>query len=250
MLSWNKISHHFGYTQVLEDLTHSISAGSCSAIVGPSGCGKSTLLSIAGGLLQPGSGSIENSFERTAMVFQEDRTLPWLNALDNIAFGLKAQGVAKKVRREKASDIAKTLKLTADDLQKYPHQLSGGMRQRVALGRALAIEPNLLLLDEPFSALDIGLKQELQSYVLQKMSQTNLAVVFITHDLLEAIRMCNSILVLCPGGKLVYQCDIPHTPSSRSERFIYHQVASLLEQPAVRAAFDLSHTPPREILSA
>ena len=239
MLVFKNISHQFGLERVLNDINYRVIEGSVTGIVGPSGCGKSTLLAIAAGLLEPSEGSVTNTFQRTAMVFQEDCTLAWMNALDNISFGLKAQGMARALRYEKALAIGKSLQLSEDDLNKYPGQLSGGMRQRVALGRALAVIPDLLLLDEPFSALDVGLKRELQDLLLGQIQLRKLTAVFITHDLLEAVKICDQILVLSSGGEIVHQIAITEPKSARNEQYIYHKVAAMLSDAQVQQAFSL-----------
>src|SRR5690606_25624837 len=116
-------------------------------LVGPSGCGKSTLLHLVAGLLIPSEGQIDNPYRNVACMFQQARLMPWKNTIDNIALGLKARGLPAAERRARATGLAHALGLDADDLHKFPQELSGGMQSRVALGRALAIEPDLLLLD-------------------------------------------------------------------------------------------------------
>ena len=131
-------------------------------MLGASGCGKTTLLRLAARSLAPSAGRINNRFARVAVVFQEPRLMPWADALDNAAFGLKALGWAAAPRRAKARELLLRLGLRDSDLSKRPPALSGGMRQRVALARAMAIEPDLILMDKPFSALDLGLRRQLQ----------------------------------------------------------------------------------------
>src|SRR5690606_532031 len=122
---------------------------------------------------------------------QEPRLMPWKTALDNIALGLKALGIPKPVRRRRAAELGRRMGLSRDDLAKYPHELSGGMQSRVALARALATRPDLLLLDEPFAALDIGLKTELYELLSEQIERFNTAVLMITHDLMEAVRLAD-----------------------------------------------------------
>src|SRR5690606_29435116 len=135
--------HSYGITEVLADVDLDLYAGETLALVGPSGCGKSTLLHVIAGLLKPETIVMQSEFIGTACVFQEARLMPWKNAVDNIALGLKALGVPKLARRRQAMDQALRLGLQKEDMHKYPHELSGGMQSRVAMARALAINPEL-----------------------------------------------------------------------------------------------------------
>src|SRR5690606_31014010 len=166
------------------------------------------------------------------------RLMPWKNTIDNIALGLKAQGMSAPARRARAASLARALGLATDDLRKYPQELSGGMRQRVALGRALAVEPDLLLLDEPFSALDVGLRRELQDLLAREIDGRGLAAVFITHDLAEAVRVSDEIAVLAPApGRLVRRLAVDRPRAARDDGFVYESVAALLRDPTVAAVF-------------
>ena len=189
--------HRYGVTEVLTDVGLDLYAGETLALVGPSGCGKSTLLHIVAGLLTPSEVVMQSTFRGMACVFQEPRLMPWKTAADNIALGLKALGVPRAARQRQAAALAKRMGLDEDDLHKYPHELSGGMQSRVSLARALAIRPDLLLLDEPFSALDIGLKAELYRQG-GAGADPGSAVLMITHDLMEAVRTADRILMMVP----------------------------------------------------
>lgn len=240
MLSLSQITHKYMFDNVVEDVSLNVNKGEVVSLVGPSGCGKTTLLAICAGLIDPSEGKIKNEFDCTSMVFQEDRLLPWRKAWQNIAMGLKARGVGRFKQRTHADKIAQRLRLTPDDLEKYPDELSGGMRQRVAIGRALAISPDLLLLDEPFSALDIGLRRELQDLVMEQIHNNDLTAVFITHDLLEAVRISSRILVFKPEpGRIIREIKIDIPFEERTDSFVYQRVGQLLEEDDVRTAFDL-----------
>ena len=158
--------HSYALTEVLGGVGLALSPGGVLALVGPSGCGKTTLLHLCAGLLDVQEGRLDNAFVNPALMFQQPRLLPWQTTADNIALGLRAQGVARFAARERAHTMGAVLGLDAEALAAYPHQLSGGMQSRAALARALVLEPDLLLMDEPFAALDIGLKAQLHRLLL------------------------------------------------------------------------------------
>ncbi len=235
------LSHSFGPAEVLRDINFTLKHGEVVSMVGPSGGGKTTLLHLCAGLLTVTEGKVKNTFDRFACAFQDARLLPWQTALDNIAFGLKARGISKAERHARAHDIALRFGLEADDLHKFPKDLSGGMRQRVAFARALVIEPALLFLDEPFSALDIGLKRELQAILAEKVVQEQLSILFITHDLMEAIRLSDRILLLASDpGRVVASFDQQRPQSARDDAFVYQETARLLADPRIMQTFELS----------
>jgi NitT/TauT family transport system ATP-binding protein len=203
-------------------------------VLGASGCGKTTLLRIAARALAPTAGTVENSFSRTASVYQEPRLMPWVDAVDNAAFGLKALGVDKKTRRDQARKILARLGFGAADFAKHPAAMSGGMAQRVAIARALAVAPGLLLMDEPFGALDIGLRRRLQDLTRREAEHSGQAVLFVTHDIPEALRLASRIVVLSPRpGRIV--ADLPNKPLQDPAR-IFSAAAALLERPEIAAA--------------
>lgn len=240
MLSVQNLSHKYGVTKVLSELSFNVSAGETLAIVGPSGCGKSTLLQALAGLITPSSGQIQCQANPISYVFQEPRLLPWKNSRDNLTLGLLAQSYPKTERWQLAENMARQLGLSLEDLHKYPHELSGGMQSRIALGRALLLSPQLLLLDEPFSALDIGLKLELYALLRQFVQQKHSSVIMITHDLMEAVRLADRILVLGgkPGGILA-QYSLNQAQETRSDSWIYQECAELMQHPPVRVSFGL-----------
>ncbi|MFY9179238.1 MAG: ATP-binding cassette domain-containing protein [Venatoribacter sp.] len=240
-LEVTNLTHKFGVTKVLKDINLSLKQGETLALVGPSGCGKSTLLQCIAGLLTPSEGQVNLHSQTLAYMFQEPRLLPWKNTRDNLSLGIKAQGLSRKECQQQALAMALTLGLSAEDLYKFPHELSGGMQSRVALGRALLVKPTLLLLDEPFSALDIGLKMELYQLLRQHISQLQSSVLMITHDLMEAVRLADRVLMMVPEpgrfiGEFVF--NTPH--SERSDAYIYQTTAELMQDSRVKEGFNLA----------
>ncbi len=241
MLVLDRIHYRYDRQLVLNGVSLTLAPGQILCLTGPSGCGKTTVMKIAAGSLRPNSGVANNTFARTACVFQEPRLLPWRTTLDNLAFGLKAQGIPQLKRALYSQELAKQLGLE-QFLHHYPHQLSGGMQQRVALGRALAIEPDLLLLDEPFKGLDIGRRREFQSMLLRQLGDRHLAACIISHDLAEAVRLGDRILVMSPSpSRIVHQWQSPRSPATRDEAYIYQEVARLLAFPQIAKCFRLKN---------
>ncbi len=235
------LSHRYGTHDVLVDVSLDLAAGEVLALLGPSGCGKSTLLHIVAGLLVPSEASVQSSFRALSCVFQEPRLMPWKTALDNIALGLKAQRVPRATRRRQALGLGLRMGLSEADLEKFPHELSGGMQSRIALARALATRPDLLLLDEPFSALDVGLKAELYGLLAEQVGRFRTAVLMITHDLMEAVRLADRILMMAPDpGRLVHEFVLDTPRAARSNAWVLQSSAGLIEQDAVRQGFGLA----------
>lgn len=239
MLILEDIFHCYGYVKVIDGISLTLTPGQILCLTGPSGCGKTTLLKIIAGLIAPEEGTVKNLFSRTSYVFQEPRLLPWRTTLENIAFGLQAKKISALERQQIAFNLAKELGIEQAANQ-YPHQLSGGMQQRVALGRALAVEPDLLLLDEPFSSLDIGRRRQLQDLILKLLSDRNLAAVVVSHNLAEAVRLGNSLVILSPSpSRVVYQWEPKLPPIERDNTYIYNAVSTLLAIPQVAECFGL-----------
>ncbi|MGO9674278.1 MAG: ABC transporter ATP-binding protein [Methylocella sp.] len=234
MLTLSALGMEFGGEATIAALDLAIRAGEFVVALGPSGCGKTTLLRLAAGSLAPTSGRIENGFKRVAMVFQEPRLLPWFDALDNAAFALKALGRPAPERRRTAHGILRRLGLSDEDCAKRPATLSGGMRQRVAIARALAIEPDLLLMDEPFVALDVGLRRDLQNLVRAEADRTGSAVLFVTHDIAEAVRLASRIIVLSPHPAMLV-ADVANEPVA-NPALALAAAAALLRRPGIEQA--------------
>ena len=187
---------------VIAGLDLKVEAGEFVVVIGPSGCGKTTLLRLAHGLIKPTSGSImagnhsvNRPNRRRGFVFQSDCLLPWRRVIDNVGFPLELSGMRRREARKKALEILDLIGL-ADTADKYPSQLSGGMRQRVNLARALAIDPELLLMDEPFAALDAQTREVLQSELLTIWARDRKTVLFVTHQLDEAVYLADRVVVL------------------------------------------------------
>ena len=194
------------YTAV-RDVTLTVGAGEFVSVVGPTGCGKSTLLNVAAGLLAPSSGSVEvfgqpllagHINTRAGYMFQGESLMPWRTALQNVRAGLEFRGVPIAEATAQAADWLKRVGLGAFG-DRYPHQLSGGMKKRTSLAQTLALDPDIILMDEPFSALDIQTRQLMENEVLALWAAKKKAVLFITHDLDEAIAMSDRVVVLSAG---------------------------------------------------
>jgi NitT/TauT family transport system ATP-binding protein len=192
------------YTAV-QDVDLSIGQGEFVSVVGPTGCGKSTLLNVAAGLLKPSAGVVRVFGETLAGVnrkagymFQSDALMPWRSALANVMAGLVFRGVSEAEARRRAEEWLSRVGLSGFG-DRYPHQLSGGMRKRTALAQMLILDPPILLMDEPFSALDIQTRQLMENELLELWSADRKSVVFITHDLEEAISLSDRVVVLSAG---------------------------------------------------
>jgi NitT/TauT family transport system ATP-binding protein len=191
-----------GELRVLNDVSFSLDAGTFICLVGPSGCGKSTLLRIIDGLIPPDSGEVliggervrEPSLDR-GFVFQQFNLLPWRTVLGNVEFGLENLGVKKQERRRRAHEVIKLVDLEGFESY-YPSQLSGGMQQRVGLARAIAVEPTILLMDEPFGSVDDQTRMLLQDELLKIWEQAQKTVIFVTHDIEEALYLGDKIVVM------------------------------------------------------
>lgn len=232
-----------GAIPALEQIALSVAAGSFVAVVGPSGSGKSTLLRIAGGLVQPTSGTVwvggqspdaARRARQVGFVFQQPVLLPWQTAQANVAVPLKISGWSR-ARREQAVQQALALVGLEQFAQAYPHQLSGGMQQRVALARALAVAPTVLLMDEPFAALDEITRERLNLELLRIWGQTSATVLFVTHALTEAVFLADEVVVLSAHpGRIIARERIslprPRTPDLLVSADLLAHVARLRQQ--------------------
>ena len=234
------VTHRFAFKEVVQGIHLRVQAGECVALVGPSGCGKSTVLNLAAGLLTPWEGQCHNGFACTTMMFQQPRLLPWLRVLDNIALGLKARGMPRTQRLQAAAALAQDMGLQTTDLDKFPAELSGGMQSRVALARALAPQPDLLLLDEPLSALDVGLKAEMYRLLMAQQQARHCAVLLITHDLMEAVQLADRIVVMGgTPGTLLSEHLLTTARAQRDLTWVFARTAAFMQAPDIQQAFAL-----------
>lgn len=208
-------------TRALSDVTFTVEDEAFVCIVGPSGCGKSTLLRIIAGLTEPTSGRITFRLRpiphgmRSAMVFQEPALYPWMTVTENAAFGLEMQGAPPRAARSRAEAYLERIGL-GDFLESFPRELSGGMRQRVAIARAVLADPQMLLMDEPFGALDAQTRLLLQEDLLHIWEKLKKTVLYVTHDIEEALLLADRVVVL--SGRPARVREIVQVPEPRAER--------------------------------
>jgi len=233
MLQLKDVSKEFcsGKSRVktLQDVNFEVNDGEIVAILGPSGCGKTTLLRIIAGLEQPSSGDVlldgkrvEQPSPQFGMVFQEHALLPWLSVHRNVSIGLEMRGIPREEMRRSAMQYLSMVGLQ-ESSERYPHELSGGMRQRVAVARALTLEPKLLLMDEPFSALDFQTRRQIQQDILQVQEKTGKAIIVVTHSIEEAIYLADRLVLLSsrPGMvREVLKIDLDRPRDRASPRFL------------------------------
>jgi NitT/TauT family transport system ATP-binding protein len=195
--------------RALDQVSLEVAPGEFTCLIGASGCGKSTLLSLVAGLEQPTSGEVSTSGGQVAFLFQEPALFPWLTAAGNVELALRARGVGKAERRQRAGELLETVHLGGFG-GKRPHQLSGGMRQRVALARALAQDADVLLMDEPFGALDAMTRDLLHDELERICAEQTLTVLFVTHNVREAVRLGDRVIVLSSRpGRVIDQYPVP-----------------------------------------
>lgn len=214
-VSVRNVSKNYGVVEALKDLSLEFPRGQLTSLLGPSGCGKTTLLKIIAGLLPATSGDVEVNGVRVeapgpdrSFVFQDFALLPWANVIRNVAFGLELRGVAKSERQEKAEKYINDVGLDGFE-NSYPHELSGGMRQRVGLARALSVDSEVLLLDEPFSAVDEQNRRKFQEDMLALVQNENKTFIFVTHSIEEAVYISDQIAILLPRPSRVSEVIRP-----------------------------------------
>lgn len=240
LLAVSDLHVRLGESAVLDGTCLTLQRGETAALLGASGSGKTTLLRTIAGLVPPAAGRIDGTLRRPALIFQEPRLLPWRSAIENAAVGAMAGEPRAAIREEKARDMLIRCGLPEAAWLRKPAQLSGGMRARVALARALLHDPDLLLLDEPFVSLDIGARQALRDLVVHQAQAAGIALLHVTHDLLEAAAMASRILVMArSGGRIVADHSVPVPAASdcmRQADLISDTVATLLADATIRSA--------------
>lgn len=214
-VSVRNVSKNYGAVEALRDLSLEFPRGQLTSLLGPSGCGKTTLLKIIAGLLEPTSGEIVIEGKKVtgpgpdrAFVFQDFALLPWASVIRNVAFGLELRGVAKSEREAIAEKYINDVGLSGFE-KAYPHELSGGMRQRVGLARALSVDSQVLLLDEPFSAVDEQNRRKFQEDMLELVRNENKTFIFVTHSIEEAVYVSDQIAILLPRPSRVSEIIRP-----------------------------------------
>jgi NitT/TauT family transport system ATP-binding protein len=252
-IRFQRVTRHFGerrYTAV-QNVDLEIAQRAFAAVVGPSGCGKSTLLNLAAGLLSPSEGIVEvfgNRLDglnrRAAYMFQQDALLPWKTVADNVALGLQIRGTEAVAARGQASEWLRRVGL-ADFAGAYPSQLSGGMKKRAAMAQSWIVDPDILLMDEPFSALDVHTRLRMETVLLDLWTASPKTVLFVTHDLEEALSLADEVLVLAagPASRMVgrYTVDLPRPRDlidiRAQPRFgeLYREIWGLLREEVLRS---------------
>jgi NitT/TauT family transport system ATP-binding protein len=229
-----------GPVRALSDVGFKVGDGELVCVVGPSGCGKTTLFRIIAGLEEPTEGRVALDGEGIAgpssdlgLVFQEYHLFPWLTVAENVGFGPAHAGMDRAVREDRVRELIDLVGLDGS-ADSYPRDLSGGMKQRVALARALAMDPGLLLMDEPFGAVDAQTKRMLQDELLDIWQETGKTVLLVTHDVAEAVRLADRIVVMAadPGRiRTVVDVDLPRPRTRTDEAFgaVYERVLGLIE---------------------
>jgi NitT/TauT family transport system ATP-binding protein len=210
-----KVSKNYGDVEALKDLSLDFPRGQLTSLLGPSGCGKTTLLKIIAGLLEPTAGEVEVNGKTVtgpgpdrAFVFQDFALLPWASVIRNVAFGLELRGVARSEREGIAQKYIENVGLGGFE-NSYPHELSGGMRQRVGLARALSVDAQVLLMDEPFSAVDEQTRRKFQEDLLLLVQQERKTFIFVTHSIEEAVYVSDQVAILLPRPSRVSEIIKP-----------------------------------------
>jgi len=220
--------------EAISDVTLTIAPGELVCVIGPSGCGKSTLLGalaghikIARGDLKVDGAPVASPHPDRGIVFQQHTLFPWKRVIDNVAFGPKMRGIGRRQRREEAEEILQLVGLQ-DFAQRYPKQLSGGMQQRVEIARVLVNRPRLLLMDEPFGALDALTRMHMQELLLDIWSKVRTTIVFVTHDIDEALFLADRVLVMSHRpGRIIEEIKVPFTRPRDAEISVSSEFGAL-----------------------
>ncbi|MBV8848905.1 MAG: ABC transporter ATP-binding protein [Methylobacteriaceae bacterium] len=249
-----RVSHRFGSLDVVSDVSFDVNDNEIFAIVGPSGCGKSTLLSIVGGLIEPASGDVRvgglspDALNPITFVFQDFALLPWRSVAGNVQLPLEHRDLPRAEMQHLVKDALRRTGLT-DFAEAYPKQLSGGMRQRVGIARALAVKPSILLMDEPLSALDGQTREILMEDLSGLLASTRLSALYVTHNLDEALRLADRIAVFSRRpGRLREIIDVPVARAERTMPDAGAELArlhghlwSLIREEAIDAEREVAH---------
>jgi ABC-type nitrate/sulfonate/bicarbonate transport system ATPase subunit len=245
------VSHHYvaggRRTDVLQDVSFRIPAGHVACVVGPSGCGKSTLLGLAAGLITPESGTLRwdgapvrpGPNAHLGMAFQQPGLFPWMTVRQNVAVGLRTRGRSRAQARQVADEFLDTVGLS-DFKDAYPRHLSGGMAQRVGIARALALQPRLLLLDEPFAAVDAFTRLKLQQELTALLARYRPTVMFVTHDVPEALALGDMIVIMSQRpARVLKVVPVAREERNRASAAYAHKLAEVLE--ALGVTSDMDH---------
>lgn len=229
-VNFKNVSKVYGKTSAITDINFNVEKGEFFCIIGPSGCGKSTILKLISGLEQKTSGSIEAPKE-VSMVFQSGALLPWMSVEENVLLACKAKGFSNLKSEEQTKKYLQMVELEPFRFR-YPRELSGGQRQRVGIARALAVEPEILLLDEPFSALDPITTDELHSYLLKIWQESKKTIIMVSHLIEEALLLSDKIAIMTQGKiKQIENIDLKRPRNQDSKEFIkkLEEIRTILE---------------------
>ena len=238
VVALDQLSFGFEGSLLLDNLSLQIWQGELVTILGISGTGKTTLLKLISGLIRPQQGRVQLRTRRIGVVFQDQRLLPWRTAGENVALGCLAQVEDGGKRQQRAVQLLQRCGFPPQAIGRYPNQLSGGMGARVALARALAVDPELLLMDEPFSGLDMSLRSSMQDLVRDLVETEGITGLLVTHDIMEAIRLGDRILILA-RKQLISRPGLPLPYAQRDPKTLHQAVAELLRDPVICKALAL-----------
>ncbi|WP_411343307.1 ABC transporter ATP-binding protein [Paenibacillus sp. WLX1005] len=218
----------YGNTEIIRDIDLYVRRGELVTVLGPSGCGKSTIFNLIAGLIQPDAGLVQVQ-SRIGYMQQKDLLLPWKTVIDNIALPLRLSGVSKKDSRQRAAEYIDLMGLRGYESQ-YPYRLSGGMKQRASFLRTFLTSQDMMLLDEPFGALDSITRSKLQRWLLEMKDNLNLSILLITHDIDEALLLSDRLYVMSSSpGRIVEELDLPMLREDKARRFVSGELLEIKE---------------------